>query len=82
MSSEDLDREALLRERIMLGLRLRDGVDLDLAGRDLGVDPWPARRTRAADALIGRDRLARDGGRIWIPHGAWLFTDDTASRLF
>ncbi len=82
ISSEDLDGDALLRERIMLGLRLAGGLDLDEAGRDLALDPWPARRVKAADALAARGRLVRDGGQVRIPHDAWLFTDDTASRLF
>jgi putative oxygen-independent coproporphyrinogen III oxidase len=78
---EDLSADALLRERIMLGLRLASGVDLAAAGRDLGVDPFQDRR-RAIDQLVARGRLTRDGDVLRIPRPAWLFTDDTASRLF
>ncbi|MDB4945434.1 MAG: hypothetical protein JWP97_4968 [Labilithrix sp.] len=82
MFAETLDAEALLRERIMLGLRLADGLDLGRAGRDLGVEPWTAERTLAADKLVARGRLARDGDVVTIPRAAWLFTDDIAARLF
>jgi putative oxygen-independent coproporphyrinogen III oxidase len=79
---EPLDATTLLRERIMLGLRLADGVDLRAAGDDLGVDPWTAERTREVERLVARGRLVRDGDRLLIPRSAWLWTDDTAARLF
>jgi oxygen-independent coproporphyrinogen-3 oxidase len=80
--AEALDGHALLRERIMLGLRMAEGVDLARAGSDLDVDPWPLDRVRAASSLVDRGRLERDGDVLRIPRRAWLFTDDTASRLF
>lgn len=79
---EPLEPDALLRERIMLGLRIAEGVDLARAGRDLGVDPWTPERSRAIDRLVERGRLAREGDVLRIPREAWLFADDTASRLF
>ncbi|MBS2020734.1 MAG: radical SAM family heme chaperone HemW [Deltaproteobacteria bacterium] len=80
--TEDLDALALLRERIMLGLRLDDGLDLSRAGRELGIDPWTRERVKAIDDAIARGRLERHGDVIRIPRAAWLFTDDIASRLF
>jgi putative oxygen-independent coproporphyrinogen III oxidase len=80
--SEELDGEALLRERIMLGLRLSSGFDLEASARELGVDPWPKDRVRAADRLVSLGRLSRDGGRLRIEGGARLLTNDTAARLF
>ncbi len=82
MFSEELDAIALLRERIMLGLRLASGVDLARAGADLGIDPWTPERLRAIDRLVERGRLAREGDVLRIPRAAWLFTDDIAARLF
>jgi oxygen-independent coproporphyrinogen-3 oxidase len=81
-SVEELGTVALLRERIMLGLRLATGFDLGEAGRDLGLDPWTAERTREVERLVMRGRIVRDGDRLRIPKDAWLFTDDTAARLF
>ena len=81
-SHEPLDRQALLRERIMLGLRMADGLDLDAAAADLEVDPWTEERERTVLLLAARDRLVREGSRLRIPPRAWLFTDDTAARLF
>ena len=82
MFAEELDASALLRERIMLGLRLAEGVDLTRAGEDLGIDPWTPERLKAMDRLTARGRLARADGVLKIPRAAWLFTDDIASRLF
>ncbi len=82
MFAEDLDATALLRERIMLGLRLVEGVDLGKASADLGIDPWTAERLRAVDRLSERGRLTRDGDVLRIPRAAWLFADDIAARLF
>ena len=82
MEREPLDAEALLRERIMLGLRLAEGLDLAAAGDDLGIDPMTPERRRAIDALALRGRLEIAGAHLRIPPGAWLFTDDTAARLF
>ncbi|MBX3209747.1 MAG: radical SAM family heme chaperone HemW [Labilithrix sp.] len=79
---EALSPEALLRERIMLGLRVAEGVDLGRAGRDLDVDPWTPERLRTVDALAERGRVVREGDVLRVPRAAWLFTDDTASRLF
>ncbi len=79
---EDLSPEALLRERIMLGLRVAEGVDLGRAARELAIDPWTPERLRTIDALLERGRVARDGDVLRVPRAAWLFTDDTASRLF
>jgi putative oxygen-independent coproporphyrinogen III oxidase len=81
-SREPLDPETLLKERIMLGLRLEGGFDLEESARDLGAEAWPADRARAADALVAKGRLTRDGPRLSIPKPAWLWTDDTAARLF
>lgn len=82
MFSEELDAEALLRERIMLGLRLVEGVDLGRAGAELAVDPWTAERLRSVERLTSRGRLVREGDVLTIPRAAWLFADDIAARLF
>jgi oxygen-independent coproporphyrinogen-3 oxidase len=73
-SEETVDGPARTRERIMLGLRMATGVDLDGA--------WTPERQRAAAWLAERGRIVRDGTRIVIPPSAWLWADDTAARLF
>jgi oxygen-independent coproporphyrinogen-3 oxidase len=81
-SVEPLDGETLLRERIMLGLRLAGGFDLEQAAAELGVDPWPAARARAAERMVQRGRLLREGGRLRVPLSAWALADGTAAELF
>jgi oxygen-independent coproporphyrinogen-3 oxidase len=79
---EPLDAETLLRERIMLGLRLATPFDLRAAGGDLGVEGWTKARTEEAEALQARGRLVRTGDAIALTAAAWLWADDTAARLF
>jgi putative oxygen-independent coproporphyrinogen III oxidase len=79
---ETLDPAMRLRERIMLGLRMAEGLDLAEAARACGTDPWPEARRRAALLLERRGRLARRENRIWIPRKAWIWADATAAALF
>ncbi|MFO0758222.1 MAG: hypothetical protein U0359_17135 [Byssovorax sp.] len=51
----------------MLGLRLRDGLDLAAAAGALGLDPWPASRRRAAERHVAAGRLIVEGGRVRLP---------------
>jgi oxygen-independent coproporphyrinogen-3 oxidase len=81
-SRESLDAATLLRERIMLGLRLEEGVDIERAAAELGAPGWTPQRNRAAAWLQQRGRVERQGGSVRIPVKAWLWTDDTAARLF
>jgi oxygen-independent coproporphyrinogen-3 oxidase len=78
---EPLDRQTLLTERLLLGLRLRQGVDLGRAGRELGIDPWTRERTRSVERLTSTGRLARDGNRLYIPQSKWLLADGIISSL-
>ena len=79
---EELDGSAMLRERIMLGLRLEGGFDLAAAGDDLGVCAFTPERRRTIEHLVERGRIVCDGTKLSVPGAARLFTDDTAARLF
>jgi putative oxygen-independent coproporphyrinogen III oxidase len=82
ISSEPLDALALLRERIMLGLRLAEGFDLEACGADLGLEPLTAERAREIERLVAKGRVVREGARLRVPRESWIWTDDTAARLF
>ena len=79
---ERLDAATLMRERIMLGLRLQGGLDVDEAATALGAPGWTPERDRSATWLEDRGRIVREGSRIRVPRKAWLWADDTAARLF
>ncbi|HQY62036.1 MAG: radical SAM family heme chaperone HemW [Myxococcales bacterium] len=79
---ESLPPETRLKERIMLGLRLAEGFDLDAAAAEVGAEGFTPERERAIARSVARGRLMREGTRLSIPRAAWLFTDDTAARLF
>ncbi|HMJ53425.1 MAG TPA: radical SAM family heme chaperone HemW [Polyangiaceae bacterium] len=81
-SEEPLDGPALLRERIMLGLRMKQGFDLEAAAVEVGADPYPADRRAALAGLEARGRIVRHAGRITVPREAWIWVDDTAATLF
>jgi oxygen-independent coproporphyrinogen-3 oxidase len=81
-SEELLDGAALLRERIMLGLRMKEGFDLEAAAADLDTDPYPAERRSALEKLEARGRIIRRAARITVPRQAWIWVDDTAATLF
>ena len=81
-SEEHLDGEALLRERIMLGLRMKSGFDLEAAAAELGVDAYAPERRAALEQLEIRGRIIRQGGHIAVPREAWIWVDDTAATLF
>ena len=81
-TSEPLDGPTLMRERIMLGLRMDGGIDLDEAAETLGTPGWTEERDRVATWLVERGRVVREAGRIRVPSAAWLCTDYTAARLF
>lgn len=78
---ESLSPETSLAERILLGLRMAGGLDLGEAAASTGATAWTAERERAAERLLARGRLRRDGDRLWIPRDAWLFADGTISEL-
>ncbi len=78
---EHIDDETALSERIMLGLRLAEGIDFEEITRDLDVVAWTRARLDAAEALAERGRLLCDGNRLRLPKHAWLFADGTISEL-
>jgi len=81
--AEELSPETRLLERLMLGLRMCDGLDIGRASRELKLDPLfnPKRQTRV-DALLADGKLERDGDRLRIPPHAWLHADGIVAELF
>ncbi len=81
-SEEPLDPETRLRERIMLGLRLRDGFDLEGSARELGIAAWTDERRRAADKLVARGDLTVEGGHLRLSPRARVYADGITAALF
>jgi putative oxygen-independent coproporphyrinogen III oxidase len=78
---EALDGETSLREGLMLGLRIREGIDTAELERQTGAAFWTAARERSASRLVGRGLLHRDGARLAIPHAHWLLADGIVREL-
>ncbi len=81
-SEEPLDPETRLRERIMLGLRLRDGFNLEGSARELGIAAWTDDRRRAADKLVARGDLTVEGGHLRLSPRARVYADGITAALF
>ena len=81
-SEERLDPETRLRERIMLGLRLRAGLDLEAAAGPLGLRAFSEGRRRAVEKLVKAGRIEVEGSHVRIPKRAWVFADGIAAELF
>jgi len=78
---EELSPESRLVERLMLGLRLAAGVDVEAAARDVGAEAWTPARLRAVERLAARGRIVREGPCLRIPHDAWLLADGTIAEV-
>jgi len=84
-SREEVGTEDRMRERIMLGLRLAEGLDLERCRVELGVDPLPPARCKTVEAMLADGRLERtgDGGRcLRVPQSRWFLADGIAAALF
>jgi oxygen-independent coproporphyrinogen-3 oxidase len=78
---ETLGAEERARERLMLGLRTREGVDLDDLARELGLDVAERRRA-AIERRVARGELVLSGARLCVPPSHWLGLDAIVLDLF
>ncbi len=76
---EEIDVATRLSERLMLGLRLSEGLSIEQLDTEFG----PAWQARAADVerLRRRGKLAEVDGRLTIPYSQWLFADGILAEL-
>lgn len=79
--SEVLDAQALIREALMLGLRTRDGVNLQAVAARAGIDLFEG-RGRAIGRAIDRGNLTLEGGFLRVPEQRWLHLDGIVTDLF
>ncbi len=78
---ETISDSTALTERLMLGLRTSDGVDLDILAESLDVRSWLSGRQTSIDKLVQRRRLVREGSKLKIPFEAWFLADGTIAEL-
>jgi oxygen-independent coproporphyrinogen-3 oxidase len=80
-SEERLGPVELLREALMLGLRTREGIDVERAearaGRSLNET-----RERALERRLASGDVAREGAFLRIPKARWLQLDSIVTDLF
>jgi len=78
---EPIAAETALAERIMLGLRLAEGLDLESSAAELGAELWTAERARARDRLVAQGKLKLSGSQVSIPKSHWLLADGIIASL-
>ena len=94
LRAEPLDRESRLiaafehitpeidvTERLMLGLRLLEGVDIDSLEADTKVPVWTAARERRAAQWLSRGALVFSAGRLRLARSHWLVADSVIREL-
>lgn len=77
---EELSREQLATERVMLGLRTAAGVDLAAIEADLGLRPSRASRGRI-DFWYERGFATSDGRRLRLTRRGWAVADALAAEI-
>jgi oxygen-independent coproporphyrinogen III oxidase len=78
--AEDLEPDERAGEALMLGLRLRSGVDLDGFARRHGPDSVGTRHA-TLDELTASGLLERDGATVRLAPSATLVANDVLCRL-
>lgn len=78
---EAIDSATALVERIMLGLRTCDGIDLSELESEFDVSDWCSSKTTVIERLVQNGRLAVDERRLTIPFSAWCLADGTIAQL-
>jgi putative oxygen-independent coproporphyrinogen III oxidase len=78
---EALDAQALIREALMLGLRMEAGVDLHTLAERVGVDPMLGREA-ALRRRVARGDVQLAEGRLWVPREKWIVLDGIVADLF
>jgi oxygen-independent coproporphyrinogen-3 oxidase len=72
---EELSPSTLLLERLMLGLRLAEGVDLEALERELGITVRTEARERAIEHWLRRGALERRGHRVRLEPSHFVLAD-------
>jgi oxygen-independent coproporphyrinogen-3 oxidase len=78
---ERLGSEALLVERLMLGLRLARGLHVPHVLASLGLEHLGERRLGRVERLQRQGKVSWDGQNLSIPAEQWLFADGIIAQL-
>lgn len=78
---ETIDAATLLVERLLTGLRLREGVDLEALRRDAGATQVAALERRVLALRSRESALHWQGDRLWLEPTAWPRLDGVLRAL-
>jgi len=74
----ELTRESQLEEALFTGLRLAEGLDLDIVGERYGIDAW-ARYDAALQPSLEAGLAIREGGRLRLTRDGMLLANEVLS---
>ena len=74
----ELTRESQLEEALFTGLRLAEGLDLDIVGQRYGTDAW-ARYEAALQPALEAGLAIREGGRLRLSRDGMLLANEILS---
>jgi coproporphyrinogen III oxidase-like Fe-S oxidoreductase len=80
-SSEEVDCEQHLRERLFTGLRLAEGLDLAALEQDLGVE-IRLRFAKVIDRLVREELAGLDGTQLRLTERGFDLHSEVAVRFF
>jgi oxygen-independent coproporphyrinogen-3 oxidase len=78
---ERLSPETRLREALMLGLRLAEGIDCSDVEARTGARVWTRERQRSREKWQNRGVLRFDGSRLQLAREHWLIADRVIGEL-
>jgi len=78
---EWIDADTAASEALLLGLRLSDGVDLDIVEQLRGPGARREERWRAIDRLVASGKLKQEGNSLRLPAQHWIMADSVIREL-
>jgi oxygen-independent coproporphyrinogen-3 oxidase len=81
IEEEWIDADMAMDEALMLGLRMRDGVDVEAVARVRGHSKKHDARAPTIKRLVNSGKLLARGSTLQLPHDQWLFTDSILREL-
>lgn len=79
--SERISPDEAVQEGLLLGLRLKDGFELESLAQLRGATALPPERAKNLEKLCAEGRIRRIGNRLSLPKNEWIFADRTIREL-
>jgi oxygen-independent coproporphyrinogen-3 oxidase len=78
---EPIDDYTALTERLMLGLRTKEGINFEELEAEFDIKSWLTQKQAILEKLVRRGRLVHSGVALTIPFETWFLADGTIASL-